>query len=182
LSSLIALLPTETTAGTLASAFAFLALYPSYQTSIHKEAAIAFENGSPSYPSTYHSLPFTLAVIYESLRLAGPASTLLRRSTAATSVPSKVIDKNGSWVADSSIVVAKGSYMRENVLGVHYSDDWDSPTEFKPERFIKDENSSEQMKSCEFYCLINAVPRDLTDWTGENHSPSLQLWKSWMYR
>lgn len=39
--------------------------------------------------------------------------------------------------------------MRENVAGVHYSDDWDSPNEFKPERFLKNENSSEQMKSCE---------------------------------
>jgi len=40
--------------------------------------------------------------------------------------------------------------MRENVAGVHYSDDWDSPNKFKPERFLKNENSNEQMKSCEF--------------------------------
>ncbi|GAA5961891.1 hypothetical protein JCM3765_006426 [Sporobolomyces pararoseus] len=149
----------ETTAGTIAAIFAFLAIYPSYQDAIFKEVSAHLESGSNfTYSSSYRSLPMTLAVVQETLRLAGPAQALLRKSTAATVLPSKTVAQDGTLAEGNFVNVPAGAHVREHVQGVHYTNVWEDPTGFKPERFLVDkEKLAEQMKAFESVALVASV-------------------------
>jgi cytochrome P450 len=91
----------------------------------------------------------TLAVVYETLRLAGPAQALLRKTTAPTLVPSKTVAQDGTLAEGDLISIPQGAHVREHVQGVHYTNAWEDPLTFKPERFLEKEKLSEQMKACE---------------------------------
>ncbi|GAA5922143.1 condensin subunit SMC2 [Sporobolomyces koalae] len=138
----------ETTAGTVTALFAFLALYPRCQQRLFEEASTLIGDGTvTSYPATYQALPYTLAVVQETLRIAGPAQNLLRRSLDLTTLPSKSVNADGSSGESRNVTIPAGTYIREHVLGVHYSNDWENATEFRPERFLELEKGGDQLKS-----------------------------------
>ncbi|GAA5875754.1 hypothetical protein JCM16303_003983 [Sporobolomyces ruberrimus] len=139
----------ETTAGSLAALFALLAIHPSYQDAIFKEVTAHLEeSGSQfTYSSSYRSLPVTLAVVQETLRLAGPAQGLLRRTTVPTELPSRVVGQDGTTAEGNYVKVPSGAFVRQHVQGVHYSDVWEDPESFKPERFLAKGKMGEQMKA-----------------------------------
>ncbi|GAA6021138.1 hypothetical protein JCM11491_005652 [Sporobolomyces phaffii] len=138
----------ETTAGTITAALAFLSIYPQYQTAILEEVSSVFGDGTnTSYPATYRALPMTLAVVHETLRLAGPAQALHKASIAPTALLAKKVAPDGSTSEGDFVFVPQGAYVRIHVQGVHYSDDWTDATSFKPERFLEKENINERMKS-----------------------------------
>lgn len=146
----------ETTAGTLTALFAFLALHPHCQQRLFEEASTVIGDGTvTSYPATYQALPYTLAVVQETLRIAGPAQNLLRRSLDLTTLPSKSVNTDGSSGESRNVIIPAGSYIREHVLGVHYSDDWENATEFRPERFLELEKGGDQLKSCRHFDSVS---------------------------
>ncbi|GAA6021137.1 hypothetical protein JCM11491_005651 [Sporobolomyces phaffii] len=138
----------ETTAGTVTAIFALLSIYPAYQDAIFLEVSTLLESGSNfTYSSAYRSLVVTLAVVQEGLRLAGPAQALLKKAVADTVLPSKTVAADGTLEEGNFVDIPRGAHVREHVQGVHYSNVWDDPTTFKPERYLEKGKNGEQMRA-----------------------------------
>ncbi|BGP13022.1 hypothetical protein JCM10213v2_000941 [Rhodosporidiobolus nylandii] len=124
----------ETSANSLSTLFALLALYPEHQAAVHSEiTAYLRSSASFSDPAAFNALPVTMATIQEGLRLAGPVSTTMKRAVRETWLQAS--DTRGGKRA---VYVPEGSEIRENVSGAHYNaESWPDPFDFNPSRFLQ---------------------------------------------
>ncbi|KAF8686403.1 cytochrome P450 family protein [Rhizoctonia solani] len=121
----------ETTAHTLAIILALLALYPQAQDKIVKQVReLEHEYGKLSY-SHIHQLTYTMAVIYETLRLFPTVPMIPKMATADTTLMVGLPPDN------RTIHVPKSMTVHIQLTGLHYNPSyWESPEEFDPERFM----------------------------------------------
>lgn len=112
----------ETTANTLAWAWYLLSQCPSVQDKLHKELDTVLAGRTPTFQDV-SSLPYTKAVIEETLRLYPPVPILAREAMADTTIGSKPIPKG------SLVMVVPWLMHRSPVL-------WSKPDVFDPDRFI----------------------------------------------
>lgn len=130
----------ETTANALSWAMYLLAKNPAARTRL--EAEVDALGRVPSYDDL-KKLPWTLAVLKETLRLYPPAYILARRTIEDVAIGRYVIKKH-------TIVLL-------NVLGIHRRPDlFPSPDTFDPERFLGD--AERQLPRCA-YMPFGAGPR-----------------------
>ncbi|GAA5931442.1 hypothetical protein JCM1841_001669 [Sporobolomyces salmonicolor] len=131
----------ETTANSLSTIFLLLALYTSHQDALHDEALSVFGSRpifELRYSETYHALPITLATVQEGLRLAGPVPSVIKQAALETWLPARTVPKEGEKSEETKVFVPAGSLIRENVSGIHYSDEaWPDPYDFNPKRFLE---------------------------------------------
>ncbi len=130
----------ETTANALAWTFLLLARHPAARARM--EAELDALGRVPTYEDL-KKLPYTLAVVKESMRLYPPAYVLGRRPVEDVIVGEHVVKK-------SSIVLV-------NTIGIHHRHDlYASPESFEPERFLGDKEK--QLPRCA-YLPFGAGPR-----------------------
>jgi cytochrome P450 len=130
----------ETTANALAWTFYLLARHPEVRARM--EAELDELGGSPAF-DTLKKLPYTLAVLKESMRLYPPAYILGRRPIEDVVIGDHLVKK-------SSIVLV-------NILGIHRrAEHWPDPERFDPERFLGDKEK--QLPRCA-YMPFGAGPR-----------------------
>jgi cytochrome P450 len=130
----------ETTANALAWALYLLARHPAARAKVEEE--IDRLGHAPSYDDLKH-LPYTLAVLKETMRLYPPAYILARRAIENVVIGDHELRRN-------TIVVV-------NVLGIHRrADSFPDPEAFRPERFLGD--LEKQLPRCA-YLPFGAGPR-----------------------
>jgi cytochrome P450 len=130
----------ETTANALAWALYLLARHPEAQAKVEEE--LDRLGRAPSYDDL-KQLPYTLAVLKETMRLYPPAYILARRAIENVVIGDHALPKN-------TIVVV-------NVLGIHRrADSFPDPDAFRPERFLGD--AEKQLPRCA-YLPFGAGPR-----------------------
>ncbi|MBX3186219.1 MAG: cytochrome P450 [Labilithrix sp.] len=130
----------ETTANALAWTFYLLAKHPEARAKM--EAEVDALGRVPSYDDL-EQLPWTLAVLKESMRLYPPAYILGRRATEDV-----VIGEHR---------IRRGSIVMINVLGIHHRPDlYADPARFDPGRFLG--AADKQMPRCA-YLPFGAGPR-----------------------
>lgn len=131
----------ETTASTFTFALSYLALHPKAQDWLLEEIESKYDH-SGSYAETFSKLPRCLAIMYETLRLAGPAPLLVRQPAVPTEL--EVLGKDGP----TTITVPPGTYVGSHFYGGHLSPKWgDDVNEFKPQRFVGKSASGEEVLS-----------------------------------
>nr|QEG47554.1 cytochrome P450 [Tetranychus cinnabarinus] len=118
-----------TTTNTLSFMMLYLITYPEYQRKIRDEIkqTIGFER-QPDYEDR-NSMPFTMAFIYESLRISTITPlNVHRRASRDTKVMNYLIPK------DTLVIL--------NFWAVHRDPNlWNDPHSFKPERFLSDDGT-----------------------------------------
>ncbi|MCY0096371.1 cytochrome P450 [Hoeflea ulvae] len=114
----------ETTANTLAWAWYLLSQSPGVAARLQAEIDTVLGDRTPGF-SDIASLPYTRAVIEETLRLYPPVPILAREATEQTEIGGKPISKG------SLVLVVPWLMHRNPVL-------WDLPDTFWPERFLND--------------------------------------------
>lgn len=126
----------ETTAHTLAFAFAYLALYPEEQEKVYQQIKTVLPNGgSPSYEDRT-KLDRCIAAYYETLRLVPPVTNVPKFSAEDTTLT--ITNAQGEKVV---IPVPKGTQIALDTAGLHYNPlYWKDPHAFKPDRFLSDYN------------------------------------------
>jgi cytochrome P450 len=130
----------ETTANALAWTFLLLARHPEARERL--EAELDALGRTPEYDDLKR-LPYTLAVLKESMRLYPPAYLLGRRAIEDTVLAGRRIKK---W----TVVLV-------NILGLHQRPEiWPEPERFQPERFLGDRER--QLPKCA-YLPFGAGPR-----------------------
>jgi cytochrome P450 len=130
----------ETTANALSWAMYLLARNPAARARL--EAEVDALGRIPSYDDL-KLLPWTLAVLKETLRLYPPAYILARRTIEPVTIGAHVI--------------AKHTIVLVNVLGIHRRPDlYSSPDDFDPARFLGD--AEKQLPRCA-YMPFGAGPR-----------------------
>lgn len=112
----------ETTANTLAWAWFLLSEAPWAEARLHAELDAVLGGRAPGFEDLAN-LPYTRALIEETLRLFPPVPLLARRAARDTEVA-------GTMVPRGSIVMAAPW-----VLHRHHRH-WEAPDEFRPERFL----------------------------------------------
>ncbi|KAK0466887.1 cytochrome P450 [Desarmillaria tabescens] len=122
----------ETAAHTLAFTFVLLALYPDQQEILHSHIKSIIPDGRNP---TYEEMPLfthSVAVIYESLRLFPPVSSVPKMSPKDT-----VLVSTNEAGERKTVPVPQGAIMRIDVVGLHYNPHyWKDPETFKPSRFL----------------------------------------------
>ncbi|CAE6436169.1 unnamed protein product [Rhizoctonia solani] len=123
----------ETTAHSLGFVLGLLAIYPEEQRKVIEEIQ---ELQKERNEFSYEDLPkysYTLAVLYETLRLYPIGPELPRRAgsnTTLTYTPHHAKEP-------ASLAVKDGTKVIINIAGLHYNPNyWDDPTEFMPARFL----------------------------------------------
>lgn len=111
----------ETTARTLGWTLHLISRSPEVAARLKAEAD-AFDVADPDWAA---ALPWTRAVIEESMRLFPPAPTLARRAVAADVIGGQAIE------AGTTVIVSPWIIHRHERL-------WDDPGAFRPERFLPD--------------------------------------------
>jgi cytochrome P450 len=112
----------ETTANTMAWTFYLLAKNPDARAKL--EAEVDALGHAPTYDDL-KKLPYTLAVLKESMRLYPPAYMIARRAVEPVEIGEHRL--------------AKGTIAFVNILGIHRRPDlWPEPEAFRPERFLGD--------------------------------------------
>lgn len=130
----------ETTSNALAWTLMLLAKNPDARARL--EAEVDALGRAPTYDDL-RLLPYTLAVLKESMRLYPPAYVLARRAAEDTQVGGHRIGKN--------------TFVIVNVLGIHRRPDiYDEPNAFRPERFLGD--AEKHLPRCA-YMPFGAGPR-----------------------
>lgn len=126
----------ETTAHTLAFAFAYLALYPEEQEKVYQQIKTVLPNGgSPSYEDRT-KLDRCIAAYYETLRLVPPVTNVPKFSAEDTTLT--ITNAQGEKVV---IPVPKGTQIALDTAGLHYNPlYWEDPHAYKPDRFLSDYN------------------------------------------
>ncbi|EJD46149.1 cytochrome P450 [Auricularia subglabra TFB-10046 SS5] len=130
----------ETTAHTLAHAFALLALYEDEQEKLYQEVQSAI-GPNPEAVLTYDDmskLPYALAIIYEALRMFPPVSTIAKYAAEDTIFTTTATRADGSHYA-KTVAVPQGTPLAISIIGLHYNPRyWPNPHEFRPRRFLGD--------------------------------------------
>jgi cytochrome P450 len=130
----------ETTANALSWTFYLLARHPDVRAKM--EAELDALGHAPSYDEL-KKLPYTLAVLKESMRLYPPAYLLGRRAVEDVTIGEHRI--------------RKGAIVLVNIMGIHRRPDlWPDPESFEPERFLGDKEK--QLPRCA-YMPFGAGPR-----------------------
>ncbi len=112
----------ETTANTLSWAFYLISRADWARDALHRELDEVLQGRIPTYQDL-QSLPYTRAIIEETLRLYPPVPILGRESTEATSV--------------GECPVGKGALVATVPWLLHRNGDlWERPDDFVPERFL----------------------------------------------
>jgi cytochrome P450 len=109
----------ETTARALGWTLHLLSRDPKTLTKVQEEAA-HFDVTNPGWAD---GLPWTRAVIDETMRLFPPAPTMTRRAKAADTICGLPIP------AGTAVLISPWVIQRHRLL-------WDDPDEFRPERFL----------------------------------------------
>jgi len=116
----------ETTANTLAFCLYNVALSPGAEARVLEEVDRFGREAAPSYSDLQDGrFPYITAVIHETLRLFPPATATAIRTLAEDT-------------ALGSTVLPRGTNVLVNILAMHHDEAlWESPSEFRPERFLK---------------------------------------------
>lgn len=132
----------ETTASTLSFAIPYLALYPEIQAWVVKEvdAHYTYSTNQSSYEEIYPKLVRCLALMYETLRLAGSAPQMIRSPAVPTAFRVPNTDHN-SYGKDSGfreITVQPDTLVSGHFYALHLSPRWGQDAKlFNPKRFVK---------------------------------------------
>lgn len=113
----------ETTANALAWTWHLLALHPDAEARLHDELRTVLGGRAPS-AEDYPSLPFTRAVLAESMRIRPPAWTIGRQ-------PLEDFSANGYLVRAGSIVLVSPWIVHRDPRW------WPEPEAFRPERWME---------------------------------------------
>lgn len=112
----------ETTGSTLAFTLHLLGRHPEVQDRVRDEVQAAGED--PSGTLNVEALPFTTAVVNESLRLYPSAHTVVRSAVEETEV--------------LGYPVAEGGIVAVSIWAIHHRPDlWPEPDGFEPDRFTR---------------------------------------------
>jgi len=114
----------ETTANTLAWAWYLISQCPEVEERLHKEVDAVIKAGSTTFDD-FSKLPYTRAIIEETMRLYPPVPILSREATADDTIRKRHIP------AGSIILVVPWLLHRHKAY-------WDKPDHFIPERFLDD--------------------------------------------
>lgn len=115
----------ETTAGTLAFAFGLLALHPTAQERLYDEIKAVIGNGEFQY-QMLNSMPFTLAIMYETLRMYPPVESIPKYTLAETTTLGKY-------------VIPKDCLVDIHAFGAHFHPSWgEDRFVFNPKRWFND--------------------------------------------
>jgi cytochrome P450 len=121
----------ETTANALAWALYLLARHPDVRARAEAELDALGERGAPLRHDDLKRLPFTLAILKETMRLYPPAFVIGRRSRR------DVVLSGGA--GGQRFEVKKHTNLLVNVIGIHRRDDaFPDPERFDPTRFLGD--------------------------------------------
>jgi cytochrome P450 len=112
----------ETTANTLAWAWYLISQCPEVEQRLHEEVDSVLGSGSACFDD-FNKLPFTQAIIDETLRLYPPVPILSREAMAEDTIRNRTIP------AGSIILVVPWLLHRHEKY-------WDKPNHFIPERFL----------------------------------------------
>lgn len=112
----------ETTAATLTWVWALLAMTPDVEATLHAELDAVLGGRAPTLEDV-PKLPYTAAIIDETLRLYPPVPILSRQASQADVVEGRKVNKG------DLVLVVLWLLHRNPTL-------WDSPHEFRPERFL----------------------------------------------
>lgn len=132
----------ETTANALSWTWWFLSGHPDAETALHAELDRALA-GRPPTSEDLPRLPYTDAVVAESLRLRPPAWAMGRRAVRETRI-------GGETVPSGSIVVVSPWLLHRDARW------WPDPDAFRPERWTRQENIERPRSS---YLPFGAGPR-----------------------
>jgi cytochrome P450 len=139
----------ETTANALVWALYLLARHPEIRARAEEEAAPFARRGTPLTIEDLRSLPFTLAVLKETMRLYPPAYIIGRRALKEVVVPG---ERPGE-----SLRIGRNKVVFVNVLGLHRRpDSFPDPERFDPARFLGDREK--ELPRCA-YLPFGAGPR-----------------------
>ncbi|NJK91025.1 MAG: cytochrome P450 [Blastochloris sp.] len=132
----------ETTALTLGWIFHLLEKHPEVESRLHEELDVVLGDRKPEF-GDYPRLPYTKAVVEETLRLYPPVHVFSREAVEEDCLRGNAIPK-GSFVIISSWLLHR------------HQKYWKNPEEFKPERFLP-ENVDGQLPYA--YIPFGAGPR-----------------------
>jgi cytochrome P450 len=125
----------ETTANALAWAIYLLARDPAVRARAEQEVAGLVGRKEPVGYDDLKALPYTLAVLKETMRLYPPVYVIGRRSSR------DVLVRGGE--DGGEMLVKKNTNVLVNVLGIHRRPDlYPDPERFDPERFLGDREKS----------------------------------------
>jgi cytochrome P450 len=113
----------ETVASSLTWTWYLIATHPQVEHTLHAELAAVLGGRTPTVEDL-PLLPYTRAVVDESLRLYPPAWVITRRAIAA--------DQIGPYTLPAGSLVITSPYV------VHRQGLWSEPDSFKPERFLEE--------------------------------------------
>lgn len=137
----------DTTAHTLAFTFGLLALYPEIQKKTYESIKQVLPNSSDelSYEKI-SELKYCLAVFMETLRLYPSVVVIPKYSIDNTLVPVKTFSTDGkteSTEGSKQVLIPKHTEVFLDVPGLHYNKRYwgEDAHDFKPERFIDDEDT-----------------------------------------
>ncbi|CUA72779.1 hypothetical protein RSOLAG22IIIB_05039 [Rhizoctonia solani] len=123
----------ETTAHSVAFTLGLLALYPEEQRKVVEQIQ---ELQQDNHDFNYEDLPkytYTMAVLYEALRLYPIGPELPRRAISDTSLTYTPHNTK----SPASLPIKDGALVVINVAGLHYNPNyWDDPADFIPARFL----------------------------------------------
>ena len=139
----------ETTANALTWTLYLLARHPEVRARAEQEAAPFARRGTPLTMEDLKSLPYTLAVLKESMRLYPPAYIIGRRALKDVYVPG---ERPGATCR-----IEKNKLVFINVLGIQRRPDlFPDPDRFDPTRFLGDKEK--ELPRCA-YLPFGAGPR-----------------------
>jgi len=125
----------ETTAHTLCFSFGLLALFPDEQERLYQsiKGVISGLNRMPTYEDMCR-FTYSLAVIYETLRLFPPGPFIPKMAAEDTA-----LTVNNAHGGKTTFPVSSGTEIYVHVPGLHHNPRyWKEPHKFMPERFLGD--------------------------------------------
>ncbi|KAF2676563.1 cytochrome P450 [Lentithecium fluviatile CBS 122367] len=123
----------DTTANTLGYAFALLACHAEVQDWVVEEIDSVFGEGETSYEVAFPRLKRVLAVMYETLRLYGPVSTIPRAALPNT----PLLLRNPAASSTREILIPQNTDLALKILAMHTSPThFTNPTSWDPKRWI----------------------------------------------
>lgn len=133
----------ETTAGTMSFALPYLAIFPDVQDWVRDEVdRYHTRSTTTNYHETYPKLIRCLALMYETLRIAGPAPQMVRANTVPTSLTISSGHASSSPV-QRTIDIEPNTLVTADFYGVHLSPRWGPDARsFDPKRFVRTSSPS----------------------------------------